>query len=399
MKNILLVSVETWDSMAEIPYMLKRGGCVRVDVLCPKNAWLKSNSYYDDWIEIKKEQSSVQQQIIDIAKDPKCPYTKIMLIDDKVIKYMSESSLSGDLFTKILPITKPENLELLASKAGFSRVCEKYNIATPRYKIYQEQIPLTEQVKDLHFPLILKEDLSWGGGGIHLCDDWTAFVEAINHKVCTKKNLVIQEYITGDDIGVEALFYMGQLITYNCSQVLSYFENKFTFTTRRKYYLDTRIEALLEYMGHNFGLMSFASISYIYHPGRDIFYLIEVDTRSNMWMPYSRFMADDFAEGLQRINANWPNPVPLIPKNEGKPVEIALFYRDLRRCFKKRDWKGFARWIFNYQGYWRFVPLYDLRLLRHMIGVIWGDFIRKYCPNLRSTSRKPFSTNAKKITG
>lgn len=280
-----------------------------------------------------------------------------------------------------MPITKPENLELLASKAGFSNVCEKYNIATPKYKIYQEEIPLTEQVKDLQFPLILKEDLSWGGGGIHLCEDWAAFVEAMNHKVNTKKNLVLQEYIIGDDIGVEALFCKGQLISYNCSQVLSYFENKFTFTTRRKYYRDPRIEALLGYMGDCFGLISFASISYIYHPGRDIFYLIEVDTRTNMWMPYSRFMLDDFAEGLQRINANWPNQIPASTKTSDKPVEIALFYRDLRRCFKKRDWVGFSRWIFNYQGYWQFIPLYDLRLFRHMLRVIWGDFIRKYSPN------------------
>jgi hypothetical protein len=92
-------------------------------------------------------------------------------------------------------------------------------------------------------------------------------------------------------------------------------------------------------------------------------------------------MLDDFAEGLQRINANWPNQIPASTNTSDKPVEIALFYRDLRRCFKKRDWVGFSRWIFNYQGYWRYIPLYDLRLFRHMLGAIWGDFIRKYSPN------------------
>ncbi len=384
MKNILLVSVLTWDSMAEIPFMLKRGGCSCVDVLCPKNAWLNANSYFDNWIEIKSDQADIQQQIIDIAQDPQSPYTKIMLIDDVVIKFISECELPGDLFSLILPLTKRENRELLASKVGFSNVCIKYNIVTPQYKIYQEELPLEEQITGLRFPLILKEDLSWGGGGIYLCDDWAAFENAILHQVNTKKNLVIQEYIIGDDIGVEALFCKGQLITYNCSQVLSYFDNKFTFTTRRKYYRNHKIEELLGIMGNAFGVTGFASISYIYHPKSDTYYLIEMDTRTNMWMPLSRFTGFDFAEGLKRIVAHWPAPIPESPTLPAKTVEIALFYRDLRRCFKKRDFKGFARWIFNYQGYWRFIPLYDQRLFWHMITVVLGDFKKLLSPNKKS---------------
>ena len=125
MKNILLVSVETWDSMAEIPFMLKSGGCTLVDVLCPSDAWLNANRYFDKWIAIKTDPTEVQQQLISIASDPQSPYDKIMLLDDKVIKIMTECELTIEQFVKIMPLSKPENREMLASKSGFSNICEK----------------------------------------------------------------------------------------------------------------------------------------------------------------------------------------------------------------------------------------------------------------------------------
>ncbi len=388
MKNILLVSVETWDSMAEIPFMLKSGGCSTVDVLCPPEAWLNANRYFDKWIAVKTDPTEVQQQLIDIASDPQSPYEKIILLDDKVIKIMTECELTIEQFVKIMPLSKPENREMLASKSGFSNICEKYNIATPRYVVYQKNIPLADQVRELHFPLILKEDLSWGGGGINLCNDWAEFVDAMDHKVNVKHNLLIQEYIIGIDIGVEALYCNGQLVTYNASEVLAYFDNKFTFTCRRKYYRDPRIESLLEELGQNLGLLCFASISYIYHPGRDIYYLIEADTRTNMWMPASRFTGFDFAEGIQRILANWPNSIPKNTTLPDKTVEVALFYRDLRRCFKKKDWIGFLQWAVNYKGYWRFIPWYDPTLFKHMLIKILNDAVNKIHPIQKSIIRK-----------
>ena len=80
--------------------------------------------------------------------------------------------------------------------------------------------------------------------------------------------------------------------------------NRFSFTTRRNYYQSKSIEALLSNMGKAFGLNSFASIQYIYHKERDTYYLIEVDCRTNMWMPYSRFTNQNFSDGIRNILYN-----------------------------------------------------------------------------------------------
>ena len=55
--------------------------------------------------------------------------------------------------------------------------------------------------------------------------------------VITETSYVIQEFIKGDDIGIEAFYSNGQLLNYNAGKVIGYSKSKFTFTTKRNYFL------------------------------------------------------------------------------------------------------------------------------------------------------------------
>lgn len=46
---------------------------------------------------------------------------------------MYEYIQTEELFKVILPISKIENREMLSSKAGFSNVCERNNILSPKF--------------------------------------------------------------------------------------------------------------------------------------------------------------------------------------------------------------------------------------------------------------------------
>ena len=96
-------------------------------------------------------------------------------------------------------------------------------------------------------------------------------------------------------------------------------------------------------------------------------------------MPLGHFTGHCFSEAISRIIMAGNNPVEILtdqPEDLSKEIEIALFYRDLRRCWKKKDLKGFMRWVFNYKGYWRFIPLYDGLILRKMFVEIKKDFMK-----------------------
>ena len=80
MKKVLLASMVDWDSLVELPAVFKRGGCLQVDVLCNKEAWLTSNRYYDNWIEIKNETNELAKQLIQLAQDETKNYDRINFI-------------------------------------------------------------------------------------------------------------------------------------------------------------------------------------------------------------------------------------------------------------------------------------------------------------------------------
>lgn len=372
MYNILLASLTGFDSTAEIPFVFKSAGCKTVDVFCNSSSWLLSNKYYDNWIESSVDHEDFKNGLINLVEEKFEHYHWVVVLDDASVKLMNESITDERLFKKILPLTKIENREVLSSKLGLSKICQKYNIVTPGYINYSEVDDVEAAIKKLKFPILLKEDYSFSGIGIQYCETQEE-LPACLEKVRVKTNLVLQEFIKGEDIGVEALFYNGELITCNCAEVLTYMYNKFSFTTRRLYYQSAEVAELLKKLGKSVGLNGFASIQYIYHPERKTYYLIEVDARVNSWMPYSRFTGNNFSDGIKRImDGNYS----YVAKNNmpNKKIEVAIFDRDIRRCAKHKDFKGILNWMFNYKGYWRFIPFYDLKFFKRIIAKLFKDF-------------------------
>lgn len=378
MKHILLCSISSFfDSTGEIPFMFKQAGCI-VDVLCPEGSWLLSNSYHDDWYQSDENEDNYFNILLSIVNETPNKYTWIVLLDDATVKLANERISSEEIFLKIMPITKIENRNILSSKLGLSTICKKYDIETPKFLNYSEIYNIQEIEKQLNFPVLLKEDFSFSGIGIQYCEHQEFFNDFIE-KVRVKENLVIQEFIEGEDIGLEGLFQNGILIMYNAAKVLTYMYDKFSFTTRRSYYQNEKIETLLQTLGKAIGLNGFASIQYIYHKERNIYYLIEVDCRTNMWMPYSKYTDQNFSDGIKKILYN--TPLKKEPPITNSKIEVSIFDRDIRRCFKNKDFKGIFQWLTNYHGYWRFIPLYDSKYFKRVFKKLFIDVFNKFKSN------------------
>jgi len=233
---------------------------------------------------------------------------------------------------------------------------------SPKYIVYQNQ-SIAEIVEAFKFPLLIKQDLSWSGVGIFKCYNETELSDTL-HKIQAKENLVVQEFIDGEDVGVEALYKDGALVAFITSKVLTYMGNAFSVSTRRIYYRDNTLEKLLQELGEAFGINGFVNIAYMLEKHTGKYYLIEVDFRLNSWFAYGRFIGCDFSEAVNRyldkdFNAHVHKPM----LNAEQPIEVALFFKDLRRTIIKKTYVDFADWIFNRKGYWKFIPK-DRKLLK-----------------------------------
>ncbi len=371
MPKALIACFENWDTLQEIPFVVHTGGYT-VDVYCSKHSWLLAGSYYHKWIESNNEnRQHYISELIRLSHD----YNWVIPGDETVLLMLNASITDTADFLRVMPMVQPGNRALIGSKSGLSDFCKNHQILSPIYHVYGETPDWEEAIRGMHYPVLIKPDEGYGGGGIIKCADAKAVFDALD-TIAHKHHLVVQEFITGKDIGIEAFFKNGELIVYNAADIVRYFDTSFSFTTARYYYKDYEIENFLRDIGRKIGIHGFASIQLIQDNATNAFLMIEADLRPNFWVPYGRFANADFAEAIKIFSGSRTTPMDLTP---GKRVKVALFYRDLIRAFNKKDVKTFAKWLFNYKGFWRFIPTYDKKLFKRLLKEL---FVKKVLKRL-----------------
>ncbi len=359
--KVLLVSFATnWDSLSEIPYLLKQAGCV-TDVFCHKNSWLKSNSHFNNWIPCEADETTFAATLSTFIAETKIDYNWIILGDDPLINLMNDYLLDETIAAQILPITKLENRMILGSKIGLSKFCSINNILTPAYHIYTgNNCTLKTFYNKEGFPLLTKEDRGCGGGGVKLCNNVAELMASLA-AIPKDSPVLIQKYLGSKAIGVEALFKNGKLLMHNCSVTLLNMTTEFSITTKRNFISNNVITAALQNIGDVAGLNGFVNGTYIYHEASNTYNLIEIDTRPNSWMSYGRFIGNDFSLAVKQFFNSAPTPTlaPIINTKR----EVVLFNKDVKRCILNNDFIGLLKWAINYKGYWAYIPFYDKILL------------------------------------
>jgi hypothetical protein len=382
--KVLIACLENWDACAETPFLLNKAGCT-VDVFCSSRSWLISNNYYNHWHESPEDLNAFRNALIDLVK--KNHFDWVILADDALIGYMNEV-VEPDMFAKIMPIQDIGQRNMLSSKKGFSEFCKNNGIDSPGYVVYNGTEDLLAIKETLKFPVINKLNFSWGGTGMFISQTFDDFVANL-HKIPVNENVLIQEYIDGEEIRTDSLFFKGVLVNYFRGRILSNSQNSFSYSTRRVYENDTEFKDNLIEVGAKLGLHGFTNITYIFDRTRNIKYLIEVDPRPNSWMVLSRFLStNDFIAGTKRIvSGEYVSGYQGGNLNKDN-IELALFYKDIRRVLWKKDFKGLMRWTLNLKSYWKFIPFYDSILLKRILKAVWDEVFMFYIRRITGRKRK-----------
>ncbi len=356
MYTVLLISVANWDSLIELPAILKTAGCT-LDVYAAPRSWVLNNSSYDNWIEAPDSRDNIDHLLTFLQQNAD-KYDWIIPGDDIAVRLLNERITDETLFYKVMPLTKMENREVLGSKAGFVTVCNKYGIKTPKQLVYDGVQPLEEIGNYIGYPLIVKVDESEGGYGVFKCRDLQELTATL--KDVPLKNLVLQQMIAGEDINTEALYKDGVLMVYNYSRTTTVMKD-FGVSTRRLFEDNNDLDAVLEQMGRDIGLNGFGNIVFMRDTQTGEYYLIEIDMRPNSWMYYGRFTGNDFTVAVKNIIEGKLQRVK--PVKAFAPMTISLYKKDVYRIISTTDVKGALYWIMNKDGCRQYIPSYDKQLL------------------------------------
>ena len=339
---------------------------------CTKNGWLQTNSFHDNWIESSKNVEIYITNFLElIGKDD---YQYILVTDEPLLKHLNEKDLDIETYIKVMPLIKVENKKMISSKIGFSEFCFENDITTPRYGTYKNFSDISNILKNLKFPLINKNEFSWGGTDMSIINSENELLD-LTKNISNNQVIQFQEFIQGEEIRIDAFYYKGELKVYFCAKVLNYANNRFTYNTRRLYYNNPEIKNHLIELGKKSGANGFANINYIKEDKTGIYYLIEMDLRTNSWLAYSEYLSkNNFITALKNgFNSSqvYKPDADLLKKD----IEIGLFYKDLKRIYWQKDIKGLLRWIFNIKGYWKFLPFYDFKLSKPILKNLLNEFL------------------------
>jgi phosphoribosylamine--glycine ligase len=94
--------------------------------------------------------------------------------------------------------------QLEGSKIFTKKICEKYNIPTAKFGIFENSSEATSFLKKTHFPLVVKADGLASGKGVYICEDKNdanlAIKEIFDGKFGLAKNILLEEFLVGEEM-------------------------------------------------------------------------------------------------------------------------------------------------------------------------------------------------------
>ena len=94
--------------------------------------------------------------------------------------------------------------QLEGSKIFTKKLCEKFNIPTAKFGIFENKIEAKKFLQNSNFPIVIKADNLASGKGVYICNNFEesniAIDEVFNGKFGKANNLLIEEFLEGEEM-------------------------------------------------------------------------------------------------------------------------------------------------------------------------------------------------------
>ena len=116
---------------------------------------------------------------------------------DGIVDYLEEHKI------KVFGPSKTAS-QLEGSKIFTKKLCEKYNIPTAKFGIFNNTNKAIEFVKNAKYPLVIKADGLASGKGVYICtkknEAFDSIIEIFKGKFGKAKNILIEEFLEGEEM-------------------------------------------------------------------------------------------------------------------------------------------------------------------------------------------------------
>jgi predicted ATP-grasp superfamily ATP-dependent carboligase len=165
--------------------------------------------------------------------------------------------------------------------------------------------------------------------------------------------LVVQEFVSGTEVSLEALFRNGKLVAWLYSEMVETMGDFGPSTTRRYFMPEVRdFELVLSLLGADGGLNGMFNVAMIWSPTREAHFLFELDPRPNTWHQFGKHFGVDWVEAMLGSEAiTGASHAPATPASETDEF-IHLYPRALKHALNTRGLGGIRPWLTAAPGTW-----------------------------------------------
>jgi hypothetical protein len=294
-------------------------------------------------------------------------YDMFVIGGDTLARKIGESSLSLDKKLQISPIQNSKFLDLIGSKVGLARVSKELNLSSPKSAVANSMEELLELAAQEPSEFLVKGDSEGGGTRVQKFSDASELARQTIPQIWFP--VVVQKYVTGAIVSVEALFIHGRLSGWLYSTVLASMSD-FGPSTRRKFanppLLD--FESDLIRLGRAAELHGFFNTSWILSDELNRHVLFEADSRPNSWHQFGPRLGVNWATQLtvdQELPIQSPNNLP------AQGLSFWLYPRSLSDAFLTLKWRTIFAWMMRRPGTWKFRNRLDKAVNRAEDKLVW----------------------------
>jgi len=337
-----------------LPHLLWRAGfCVDIVLTSP----LLRLSRFTRSVHIVEADDSVAEFACGLIRTRGKPYDWVIAADDVTLAEFAEQERRTGKPSPCLPLLQGAGREHVYSKIGLSRSLAAAGIKTPPFRAARSCEEAISAAREIGYPVLLKQDVSGGGGGVFECADDAAILE-LRHLF--GRTLLVQKKIEGREIDLSAIYLEGELVHFSYATVENTI-SPFGPSSLRSYLpLAAVPQAVFDEvaaLGRALGIHGFTNISCIDAAdgsGRTFF---EADLRPNVWVDFPRFFGEDAA---LRIRDWFAGRAGLSKENSAgtaAAVTIPYFLR-----------LGTFELLTNRHRVWHYIPFADARLVRRLLA-------------------------------
>jgi hypothetical protein len=372
-----------WLSSAHVPRLLKRAGA-HVTFLGPAGAWPLRGGFVDTWL---RAEGNGEQVAAVLARhfEQGARYDWIILGDDPLLAAAGARRREAWARAALPFVPDDARVGLLGSKVGFVQAAEALGLPIALSRVCDGLADIARAWDEIGGVALIKEDGPSGGEGCHLIETGTELC-TLPHRLLSRP-VVVQQFLPGPTIAVEALYCQGQLRHAVTSTISRTKGSPYGVSAVRRFAPDREAVELAASFGPAIGLHGFANITFLRDPAQaPSLRLVELDPRPNALFHLAEGLGVDLTSSLRDVLAGRiEGPLRQLPP--GTDVEVPVYPTDVIRCALERDWRGLVAWAANLDGRWRWLPRDDPRLLRAYRRHIARQVVRGLIRGARASSR------------